>query len=218
MKHCPLANNEIHSWIIQLDTFFSSIPTLWEFLSIEERSKSKKFAFDLLSKRYIVSHGILRLLLSRYLDSFSFQLQIGRYGKPYLKDSALFFNLSHSNNYAAITLAFFEVGTDIEFIKEDEVLTCIFSEKELLHFHTLSESQKLRLFYQSWTRKEAYLKALGVGLTKNLEEVEVSFETPPDWSLLPLDFDRHYVGTVASKVQLPLHKIISFQADDFKQR
>lgn len=191
--------NEIHCWVIDLDMYVNAAPRYLDFLSDAEKHRSNRFAFKELKERYVVSHGILNILLASYLKTQQFEISFGRYGKPFIKDSFLHFNLSHSNRYACIAFANFEIGVDIELMKDDSVVESIFSKNEKELYDNIQGHLQQQAFYQAWVRKEAYLKALGTGLSQPIDEVEVGFNTPPEWSFIPIPISEHYIGCIATK-------------------
>ncbi|HKG53037.1 MAG TPA: 4'-phosphopantetheinyl transferase superfamily protein, partial [Anaerolineales bacterium] len=145
-----------------------------------------------------------------------------QYGKPFLAPEfssyLLNFNLSHSGSMAlyAITRNM-EIGVDIECIQSDfeyeEIAQRFFSVNEVAVLRTIPTEKKLEAFYNCWTRKEAYIKALGKGLSLPLDSFEVSFapwESPllitkagPQerslWTLLNLKPGPGYMGALAVK-------------------
>ena len=140
----------------------------------DERIKAERFYFQRDRKRFMVCRGVLRMILGRYLhiEANRVHFSYGPYGKPYLKetlgDSTLRFNLAHSHELALHAFARSrEIGVDIEYIRyipdAEQIALNFFSENENAVLHVLPTSQKQEAFFNCWTRKEAYLKALGVG-------------------------------------------------------
>ncbi|MBA3816870.1 MAG: 4'-phosphopantetheinyl transferase superfamily protein [Parachlamydiaceae bacterium] len=201
MKDCILDLNEIHCWVIDLDEHIFAVSRYLLWLSDAEKCRAERFAFKLLKERYIVSHGVLNMLLAGYLRSSQFEIAFSKYGKPFIKNSDVYFNLSHSNRYACIAFANFEVGVDIEHMKQDSVIESIFSENEKYHFDTIADAMKLQAFYQAWVRKESYLKAIGTGLAQSIQAVEVGFKTPSDWFFSPISISEDYTGCIATKAR-----------------
>jgi 4'-phosphopantetheinyl transferase len=169
------ANDEVHIWRIRLDLPVRQIQNLQQILSPDERMKANRFHFDRHRRRYIASHGSLRIILSKYLGLNPSQLQFSYspLGKPALTSNEntkrICFNLSHSNEMAlcAVTLNR-SVGIDLEHIRPNFELESlakkIFSPKENKMLNFLPVSEKQNLFFNLWTLKEAYLKATGEGI------------------------------------------------------
>jgi 4'-phosphopantetheinyl transferase len=116
--------------------------------------------------------SFLHALLAHYVPQFTAsQLAIGPHGKPYLPEHPLHFNLSHSGDCIALALADVPVGLDVERLREQRdfpgLLQRVFHpvERERMRAH----GQPLAAFYQAWTRKEAFLKALGTGISFRLQ-------------------------------------------------
>lgn len=143
----------------------------------------ERFHFVRDQERFAVCHGNLRHILGSYLQLQPSLLQFSqnRYGKPVIsqlpRSAALNFNLSHTKGLALLGVARgMEIGLDVEQIQpiEAEVATQYFSPCELITLGQLEESAWLHGFYNCWTRKEAILKAEGVGLNVRLDAFDVS--------------------------------------------
>ena len=141
-----IPNGEAHVWIIDAD-----VEAPAEALTAEERERAARFRFDVDRRRWIAARVALRRVLARYTDDLNFVA--GEHGKPYLANGAVHFNLSHSGALAVIAVAASEVGVDVEQIRES------------FDFQELDAAARSRAeFFRGWTRKEAMLKARGVGL------------------------------------------------------
>jgi 4'-phosphopantetheinyl transferase len=177
-----LEKNEAQIWLAPLDE--QNTDELWQIVSAEERARAGRFRFERDKRRFIAARGVLRILLGKYLRISPQQIrfEFGKYGKPSIAGNWRFlikFNVSHSENLAlfAFTLNR-EIGIDLErsnssFIDEGTVSHC-FTPSETTKFKALSEKQRQSFFFESWTRKEAYLKALGIGLSQPANQVEIS--------------------------------------------
>src|SRR5438046_3961564 len=167
-----LARDEIHAWCAGLDELASDLTAFAETLSVGERQRAERFQFDRDRKRFIVRHGLLRMILGRYLNleparlSFTCESR----GKPalagILDGRTLHFNLSHSDGLALFAVARrFALGVDVERIRPipeiDQIAGKFFSTRESATLNALPAEQKLEAFFNCWTRKEAYLKATG---------------------------------------------------------
>lgn len=185
-----LPADEVHVWQANLragSQAAQAMPTktLRALLSPDERTKADRFYFAKDRERFTVARGILRLILSDYLDQSpqSLQFHYSETGKPSLTrrspDEQLCFNLSHSGQLALYAVAWNRpVGVDVEQMDADRdwagVAARFFSPAEQLALNQLPPNLRLKGFFNAWTRKEAVLKATGQGLTIPLEQVEVS--------------------------------------------
>lgn len=180
-----LSSNDVHVWRGSLDQPDLRLQQLAETLSADERKKAERFYFEQHRKRFIVGRGLLRTILGHYLSIEPGRLQFcyGSRGKPALAETfgggTLCFNLSHSQGLAlyAFTLNR-QIGIDVEGIRlipeVERIVERFFSAREHSLFCALPPSQKYEGFFHCWTRKEAYLKAIGDGLAKSLDQIEVS--------------------------------------------
>lgn len=212
-KIFELSSNQVDVWRIHL----VSIPPDESALSAEERQRAAKFHFDKDRHRYIVSHTSLRGILARYLHRAPEELSfsVNEYGKPFLTDHELEFNLSHSGDYALIAVTRErKVGVDVERIRAEveieELARRNFSPREVSELTALPLEQRLNGFFNCWTRKEAYIKAQGLGLSLPLDSFDMSLGEPAilratrpnageaaQWTMLPLDVDSGYAGALA---------------------
>ena len=175
---------EVHIWTIPLDRIPSS-GDLYQYLSEDEIKRAERFHFDRHRRRFAVSHNALRVILARYIDVHPTGIEFGHtsHGKPWLagfyKESGIFFNLTHSHELgiAAVTLEG-EVGIDVEYVKEigdiDGIATRFFSPVEQDAYLDLSDTDRITGFYNCWTRKEAFIKAIGEGLSHPLDQFDVT--------------------------------------------
>lgn len=165
-----LEGQEIALWQIDLDDI--RLDALGASLNPLENNKACRFRSLALQTRYRRSQGTLRQILSGYLDMppAAVAFQHGPLGKPALAGNALHFNLSHSGNAMLLAVARHSVGVDVEQctgtpLDLDPLLDLLCHAEERAVMEALSPSLRQQLFYQLWTRKEAYLKALGTGLS-----------------------------------------------------
>ena len=194
-----LSLKDLHIWRVSLDA-----PWSWSFdeaLSLDDRMRADRFRFESDRRRFCVARASLRLILARYLNAKPgrLQLDVGDYGKPFLADSkssqGIRFNLSHSHRLALIAIARDrEVGVDIEFMRPnfvtDDVVKHFFSCAEVEAFATISPAFKTQAFFNCWTRKEAYIKARGEGLSFPLDQFDVSLAPDAPATLLANRLDR----------------------------
>ncbi|MCE5229458.1 4'-phosphopantetheinyl transferase superfamily protein [bacterium] len=153
-----------------------------------ERIRADRFAFDHLRARYTISHGVLRLILGKTIerDPATLQFETGDRGKPALIDGGdVQFSLSHSGELALIAVTRGRrVGVDVEYtgrkMPEPGFVERFFSKAEIAAYTALPQDQRLDAFYAGWTRKEAYIKALGEGLARPLHSFDVSLAPNDD--------------------------------------
>ena len=149
---------------------------LVKFLNAEELDRSERFHKEIDRNQFVIYRSILKIILSAYTQleakKICFDYQLNK--KPYLASHPwLNFNISHSGDYAVIAISRIKVGIDIEYMAEDQdytnLLIDIFSPKEILNIKNAVDQKKA--FYTSWTRKEAFVKALGKGIDDDFIQV-----------------------------------------------
>lgn len=173
----------IHLRAVRLAASEETLCRFRSFLSEEERARADRFAFPHLKTRYALSQGALRLLLGQALlrTPGSLQFSAGSHGKPALVDSTeLQFNKSHSGELAVVAVArSCEVGVDVEQLREvsdaEQIAARYFSPAESAELLKEADPDERRAaFFRCWTRKEAYVKAVGGGLSIPLDEFQVT--------------------------------------------
>jgi 4'-phosphopantetheinyl transferase len=161
----PFPPHEIHVHTVPLN---GSADT--SVLSDEEVTRGERFRSPEHRCRYMNAHAGLRLILGRYLGvaASNVSFRRGPHGKPYINDSALQFNLSHSGNLALVAISFTEVGVDIEAARASfdpiALANRFLSAADAASLQALAEAERYDAFLRLWTRKEAALKAIGFGL------------------------------------------------------
>ena len=179
-----LNNDEVHAWRSSLEMIPFHVKTLKQILSADELNRADRFHFQKDSDHFIAARGFLRLILSKYLGIEPSEILFfyGPYGKPGLAEKidgkSVRFNVTHSHGLAiyAVTRGR-KIGVDLEYQRPDLVVEDIveqcFPLRDIAsikaHPHHIQ-----RLFFTYWTRKEACLKALGMGLALDLNRVEFS--------------------------------------------
>jgi 4'-phosphopantetheinyl transferase len=212
----PLAGDEIHLWRIGLDAAAADV------LSEDERGRAGRFRFERDRRHFAAARGALREILAGYLGEPPERLRFGQsvHGKPVLAwpaASSVRFNVSHSDALALIAVSRGrEVGVDVEALRPlpdaDALAQRFFSAAERADLARLTEARRHQAFFSCWTRKEAYLKAIGCGLLQPLDAFDVSVAPEdvdcrlrvPDqpaeawhWRLLSLDAGPGYAAAVA---------------------
>ena len=158
----------------------------WEaFLSPEEQERVRRFHFPADFRRYVYGRGLLRWLLASYLETDPARIQFtySPEGKPEVVPGPahrqLHFNLSHSGTKLLLAFAWErQVGADVERLRSDieleQIATRFFSYAEQSALLSLPPAQRTAAFFRCWTRKEAYVKATGKGLSLPLGQFDVS--------------------------------------------
>lgn len=214
--------HEAHVWCAPLMQPDAVLQKMKAMLSADEFARAARFQFEKHRNRFVIGRGLLREVLSRYLDMPAHQiaLEYETHGKPRLAEALnskkIFFNLSHAEDLwvCAFTRGR-EVGVDVEHVQviaeAENLAQRFFAKAEAESFCALPAHEKQRAFFHCWTRKEAFIKALGEGLSHPLHRFEVSFlpgapaallRTAPDpreaerWSMFAFEPAREYVAAL----------------------
>jgi 4'-phosphopantetheinyl transferase len=207
----------VHLWWISLDVTEKNLQNFISLLSESEKIKADRFKFPQHQRRYQAVHGILRIILARYLSLDPTQVNFTQSdrGKPYLTDDCnsvnLQFNLSHSENMAILGInRDRSIGVDVETVRPMEnslqLAKRFFCASEYDLLTQAIPEERDKLFFQLWTAKEAYLKATGEGISGGLNQVEIAlnplrFINLPNWYLQSFesnpDDERNYWAAIA---------------------
>jgi 4'-phosphopantetheinyl transferase len=193
-----LSSNDVHIWIAELNSLTMHVHQFAQYLNDEKRMRANRFHLKQDREQFSVCRGVLRIILGQYLriEPNRIQFSYGPHGKPYLEetvgDSTLRFNLGHSNDIALYAFTRCrEIGVDIEYLRAlpdaDQVANRFFSADENAALHALPASQRRQAFFNCWTRKEAYIKAIGKGLAQPLDQFEVSLAPTDPVNLLHVE-------------------------------
>ena len=210
----------VHLWQRPLNATGAEVSACYELLSIEEQERARRFRVDRARKEFVLTRGTLRSLLAQYLGGSpqDIRFQYADHGKPTVEgESSLFFNVSHTSCLAL--MAFVKqraIGVDVENVGrevEAERLTeRFFSEHERQALSRLEGDELQAAFFRCWTRKEAYIKAKGDGLSLPLHQFDVSIvegdrdallATRPDaaeaerWTICDIPIGPGYAAAVA---------------------
>lgn len=228
-----VSDRDVHIWKIDLARELTAVGSS---LSAEEHERAARFRFETDRQRFKTARGALRLILSYYLRCAPGELKFGQteYGKPFFTnpyDSSLRFNLSHAGDVALLAVTRGrEVGIDVELMRPDfathEIAEHFFSPFEVAALAHIKPSQKTRAFFTCWTRKEAYVKARGEGLSMPLDMFDVtvgpglvaamlhnrsdSSETSR-WIFHHIALDHEYVGALVIETTVAPLQISRFQ-------
>jgi 4'-phosphopantetheinyl transferase len=217
--HPFLADGELHVWQASLDLRADHLAGLARLLSLDERERAARFRYERDRRRFMGGRGILRSILGRYLECAPAELSFsyGWRAKPFLPGTTLQFNLAHSDILAVLAVARSgAVGVDVERVRPvpdcDRIIHSFFSSVEIKAISTLPPAERLRGFFTCWTRKEAYVKARGDGITTQLDRfsvpvvpgspprllhVEGTPEAETHWSFHDVPLGPDYLGVVA---------------------
>ncbi len=186
-------DHEIHVWYKGLDSASSEAPRVLPYLSPDEKQRADRFHFDQHRNEFILSRGTLRVVLASYLGSSpeSLSFEYSKHGKPALSEAyaaqKLNFNLSHTAGMMLLgVVRERRIGVDIEKIRSEfnvlEIAERFFSPQEQHGLRELATISQYDVFFRCWTRKEAYIKAKGEGLSIPLRDFDVSLD--PDHATL----------------------------------
>jgi 4'-phosphopantetheinyl transferase len=200
-----LGANEAHVWRASLDQPADTIAKLAPFLSQDEYQRAMRRYRPVDRDRFIVGRGILRKIISAYLALQPGQLRFtyNEYGRPAVSDDqndcALNFNLAHSAELVLYAVTRERVvGIDIEYIHDDfatlEIAEHFFSKDEVAALKSLPADQRTIGFFNCWSRKEAFIKAKGMGVSYPLDRFTVSLAPGEPPALLKVDDDNREVA------------------------
>jgi 4'-phosphopantetheinyl transferase len=218
-----LNRDEVHVWSANLEIGTHRLGELERTLTVDEIARAGKFYFEGDRRNFIGRRGILRDILATYLKTKPSALRFlyNEFGKPSLEGShearSLSFNPSHSGKLMLVAVAIDrDVGVDIELIDSvvstNEVAQSFFSTNEIAMLEALPQSLRLGGFFNCWARKEAYIKARGMGLSIPLDSFDVtSIEGEAvvllgtgdssgvsSWKIENLNIDSRYAGAIAA--------------------
>jgi len=218
-----LGDGEVHVWRCSLPECRGGLRRLSGLLSGEERERARKFMREEDRDRFIISHGALREILGGYLSVNPGDLvfAVGEQGKPALAELSggrrMEFNLSHARDLAVIGVTRGErIGVDVEYVRElrdvARLVERFFAEEEKNYLASRSAEETKAAFFTCWTRKEAYVKGLGRGISYSLSSFStINADGGPAgtvrdmnaaagtaaWSLFTLPAEDGYMGAVA---------------------
>jgi 4'-phosphopantetheinyl transferase len=199
-----LPAGEIHVWKVDLNPPDHRVEQLGRLLAPDEWERANRFRFDRHRRQYVVGRGALRTLLGAYagLPPQGVRFSYGPRGKPFLDagqaaaagNGDLQFNLSNSDEMALVGFVRgLEIGVDLEFMKPmsdlEQISERFFSVPEREVLRNLPSEQKPEGFFNCWTRKEAYLKAVGEGLAVPLDSFDVTLAPGEPARMLAVEGD-----------------------------
>jgi len=212
MKPCgstELSERSIHVWTLRIRSSGLSAREFEPILASDEKQRAGRIHFGSLRDSFVVTRGVLRCLLGRYLDldPSSIQFNYGPKGKPALASGAFVdFNIAHSANMAVFAFTVnCRIGIDVEQIKPlpetYDIATRFFCLEEAAEIMSLPPSERETAFFRCWTRKEAYIKALGEGLSAPLNSFRVKVTPNESAALL------HFANDTSTTEAWTLHDL-----------
>lgn len=250
----PLTVEAIHIWQVQLSKPQILIDGFWQLLDTHEQSRAQRFVNPKHSANFVVARAVLRCLLAAYVncEPSTIVFQQNNYGKLALGTSphtptppTLHFNLSHAGDVAMYAFSKKrEVGIDVEQIRQEieitEIATRFFSLQENAALSTVPQALRLQTFFNCWTRKEAFIKAIGKGLSYSLHKFSVDLNPitstvtdvfneitklflcvndpelyPNTWSLFNLPIKQPYCAALVVENEIATTQISQYVYEDY---
>lgn len=227
-----LKTGTVHVWRIALNQEDEKLHDFRGTLEAAELERAARFHFEKHRRHFIVARGFLRAVVARYLGSqpAALRFEYGTYGKPALASGhTLRFNLSHSNEVALLAVALdAELGVDVEHIRADfaseDIARRYFSRAEVEVFNALPQEERAAAFFRCWTRKEAYIKAIGKGFSQALDAFDVTLapgleaelvraedDDVSRWWMSDIEVGEGYAGALI--VERPVAEVKFFRQD-----
>lgn len=224
-----LETGEVHVWRLNLDQPERVLTEFRGTFDADELERAGRFHFEEHRRHFVAGRGGLRYVLSRYFGGKpeALRFSYGAFGKPALVGAELRFNMSHSHGVALFAVAKDrELGVDVERVRADfateEIARRFFSPVEVAVFDGLSKDEQVAAFFRCWTRKEAYIKAIGRGLSEPLDAFDVTLapgdaaellrasgEDVARWAMFEIDAGEGYAGALL--VEAPVSRVRCFR-------
>ncbi len=202
----PLTGRDVHLWVARLEASENNFGLAFSWLSPDEVERADRFRFERHRSAFVLGRAVLRALIAGYLrmtpEEVSFTC--GPKGKPALAGAELSFNVSNSGDLAAYAFTLgCELGVDVEhrrrLLEIEGIARRFFASDEVIELMALSESERPEGFFNCWTRKEAYIKAVGDGLSVPLDSFRVTLEPGVPARMVSLD------GSAAAAERWTMH-------------
>lgn len=215
----------IDLWLWPLTEKSGAEADRWAILSADERERADRYVFPQHRSRFIHGRGGLREILALYtgIAPADLRFDLSSFNKPSIANplpAPLHFNMSHTVELAALGVSGdAELGVDIEYVRllKEDIAGNYFSPGECEVLRSLPEEQQPKAFFQCWSRKEAYIKASGEGLSIPLDSFDVAFgpgviprflridqpqpQNVADWALYPFEPASDVMGAIAVKTE-----------------
>jgi 4'-phosphopantetheinyl transferase len=203
-----LRPGQVHVWCARLDAQVLDLAACRASLSDEERARADRLRVPGAARRFTAARARLRDVLGDYLSipAKDVRLAVAPGGKPYVPGVSLHFSVSHSADLLIVAVGGAPLGVDVEDLRRHVNMMAIarrfFTAEEAAALDRQPAAGRARAFYRLWTRKEAVLKARGVGFAQPLQSVPVSIEpgvsSSGGWRLADLDVDGDAVAALAT--------------------
>jgi len=228
MRHpgrLELSDRQVHLWIVRLEASDDNFERCLAWLAPEETARAERFRFPRHRRAFALGRAALRVLLASYLgnDAVDVLFVYGPQGKPALAPAlenaarSLRFNVSNSGDLAAYAFTIgCEIGVDIERHRAlhdfENIARRFFSPQETAELLELPDAEKTAAFFHCWSRKEAYIKAMGGGLSIPLDSFQVTLQpgvaarmvslggsedAARSWTMHDFDPAPEYAGAIA---------------------
>ncbi|MFP4846280.1 4'-phosphopantetheinyl transferase family protein [Winogradskyella sp. PE311] len=205
-------DSDLKLFKVNIPTYFDLVTDFLQFLSSEEIERSKRYYSPRDKNRFIICRTLLKFIIANQtgLEVKAIKIKKGANKKPYLVSlDSLNFNVSHSENFAIIAISDRAIGVDVEYINRNfdfsDILAHTFSDDERQKIRNSENSKEA--FYSLWTRKEAFVKATGKGISDNFSQIpsiEGAHLTPSDilgnlknLNVFSFDLDKDYKSSIA---------------------
>jgi 4'-phosphopantetheinyl transferase len=231
-----LRESDVHLWRAPLNISRELLQSFAGTFATDEQSRAARFHFERHRNKFIAARGWLRTIIARYLNTRPDALNFtySKYGKPSLEDQTklqLRFNVAHSGDFALYAFVLdSDIGVDIELINSEfateTIATRFFSSNEVAALLAFPTSKRIHAFFDCWTRKEAFIKAQGMGLSLPLDQFEVSLKHDQPallrtnwdlgearrWLLMNIDVALDYAAALA--VPVGEYRVQHFHVDE----
>lgn len=211
-KGYSLSTDDVLIYTLHLPEYSEVAKDLSRFLNPEERNRSERYYKEKDRNQFIICRAILKIVLAAHtksdLNTIHLDYQFNK--KPFLASHPeLHFNISHSEDFAAIAISQSKVGIDIEYMSKNfdfiPILPDVFTDIEIKDIE--NATNKEYTFYSYWTRKEAFAKGLGTGIDEDFKKIPCQngqhkvdsslLQINENWQLYSFDLAENYIGTVA---------------------
>lgn len=224
----PESSLPINVWQVSLDQPSERLTQYTALLSPDEATRAARFRFTQHRDRYIAARGQLRLLLAEALQQppKAITVAYSEHRKPYIPDSSIAFNIAHAGDLTVCAITTdHAVGIDLEDIRREveimSVARAFFAPDEIAWLSAASPPEQRRLFFHLWTRKEAYLKARGIGLKRDglntliPTENAVSFVADDEsrWSVISFTPTTHTRAALVTSANIPSIRLRVFDGE-----